>query len=129
MGRVYFNVNFLHFQLPKKSKIGYPNFALHQLISLHYISCYLNSNMDTTLEARTKICTLYQYSSKLRREVARIVGVSQRTVSNIIKLGTERETLHAKRKGKCGRKARANSQVVKMIVEGSVNDLRQLGLG
>ena len=81
--------------------------------------------MDTTLEARTKISTLHQYTSKSQREIARIVGVSQKTVSNIIKLGTESETLHAKRKGRCGRKAKATPQVVKMIVEGSVNDPRK----
>jgi transposase len=81
--------------------------------------------MDISLEARTKICTLHEHTSKSQREIARIVGVSQRAISNIIKLGKEADTLHPECKARCGRKAKSSPEVARMIIEESVNDPRK----
>ena len=60
--------------------------------------------MDVTPRKRTKIFTLFEHSEKSQGEIATIVGVSQRSVSRIIKQGVTTGSLSPKRKGNCGRK-------------------------
>ena len=45
--------------------------------------------MDTTPRKRTKILTLYEHATKIQSEIAKIMGVNQSTVSQILKQARE----------------------------------------
>ena len=81
--------------------------------------------MDIPLHKRTKIVTLSEYTNISQRNIATIVGVSQKSVSNIIELGNEPEGLQTRRKGNCGRKAKATPQAIQILVTESERDPRK----
>ena len=70
--------------------------------------------MDIDRTTRTKIKTLHQYTNKSQREISRIVGVSQSSVDRIIK-----NDIGSKRKGRCGRKAKASPEAIQMLIRES----------
>ena len=75
--------------------------------------------MDINLPTRTKILTLHQYTNKSKREISRIVGVSKDSVCRIINKGVALENLESKRKGRCGRKAKASPEAMQMLISES----------
>lgn len=75
--------------------------------------------MDITTNTRTKVITLNEHTSKSQSQIARIVGVSQPSVSRIIQKERESGTLTTERKGRCGRKAKMTPQAVQMLVTDS----------
>ncbi len=81
--------------------------------------------MDISLTRRTKIFTLHQYTDKSQTEIARIVGVSQPSVSRIIQQGNDFDTLSTKRKGRCGPKFKATPPAVQKLVMESEKDSRK----
>lgn len=71
------------------------------------------------IPTRTKIWTLREYTNKSQREISRIVGVSQSSVCRILGRGNVVGSLEPKRKGHCGRKAKANPDAMQMLISAS----------
>lgn len=80
--------------------------------------------MDISPRRRTKIFTLFEHVHKSQREIAGIVGVSQKSVSRIINRGLG-GSLSPLRKGKCGRKKKTNARDDKYLLRQSKLDPRK----
>jgi len=66
--------------------------------------------MDITPRKRAKIVTLHEHTGMSQRKIAETVGVSQGSVSSILKQKKETRNVEIKRKGKCGRKRKTSKR-------------------
>jgi transposase len=84
--------------------------------------------MDVTPRKRSKIVTLSDYCGKNQREIAKICGVSQGTVCNILKCFRETGTLSPRRRGRCGRKRVTNVRDDRFLLQQSYRDPKKTSL-
>ena len=77
------------------------------------------------MKKRTEILTLHQHCSKTQREIVKLVGVSQASVSRIVKKGSERGSLSLKRKGNCDRKRKTSHRDDTLLICKSKQDSRK----
>ena len=81
--------------------------------------------MDISPSKRNKILTLYQHCSKTQREIAKLVGVSQASVSRIVRKGSEFGSLSPNRKGRCGRKRKTSPRDEAVLIRESKKNPRK----
>lgn len=73
--------------------------------------------MDTSPQLRTKILTLYHFTSLSQRKIAAEVGVNQSTVCRIIAHQKKSGSLTPARKGKCGRKTKITPREERLLIQ------------
>ena len=78
--------------------------------------------MDINLSKKIKIITLFQHTNKSKKEISTIVGVSRRSVYNIIKQWGTSGNVESKRKGRCGRKCKAGPEAMQMLIKDRQNN-------
>ena len=76
---------------------------------------------DITPKKRSRIVTLAKHTKYTQRDMASIVGVSQKSVSRIIKQQAETGSVTPKRKGKCGRKWKTTRDDAFLIRNGKLD--------
>lgn len=81
--------------------------------------------MDVTPKRRTKIITLSQHANKSQREIAKLCGVSQGTVSNILKIYKHTGSVSSLRKGRCGSKRKTTLRDDRFLLSQSRKDPRK----
>lgn len=72
--------------------------------------------MDFSDEIKTKVITLSEHTTKTQREIAAVVGVSQKSVSRILTRYREEGNANSRRKN-CGRKRKATSRMIRRAIE------------
>ena len=81
--------------------------------------------MDASPRKRASILTLRENTEKTYREISKIVGVSISTISRIMKMKKETDSVAPKRKGKCGRKRKTTPKDDAYLIRKSVKDPRK----
>ena len=75
--------------------------------------------MDINLSTREKIIALHRWTNKSKKEISNIVKVSRMSVYRIIRKWDDSENLESRRKGRCGRKAKAGPEAMQMLIRES----------
>ncbi len=81
--------------------------------------------MDVPIETRSKVAALYQYTCMSQNDIAQLVGISQPSVSRIIKYKRQSGNLCTHRKNVCGRKGLASQEAVKLLIQESIKNPRK----
>lgn len=76
--------------------------------------------MNATAEQRQRIIALALHSSKSQAEIAKDIGVSQPTVSRIIRRHHQTGSVEPQRKGRCGRKRKTTPRDDKKLLRKSL---------
>lgn len=80
---------------------------------------------DITPKKRSRIISLAEHTEYTQRNIASLVGVSQKSVSRIIKQNEETGSFTPKRKGRCGRKRKTTPRDDAVIIRNSKLDPRK----
>ena len=88
-------------------------------------SSWIITKMDISVSKRTKILTLHQYCSMTQREIAKLVGVSQASVSCIVRKGSKFGSLSPNRKGRCDRKRKTSPRYEAVLIRESKKNPRK----
>ena len=80
--------------------------------------------MDISPSKRTKILTLHPHCSKIQWEIAKLIGVSQASVSRIVRKGSEFGS-SPNRKGRCGRKRQTSPRDEAVLIRESKKNPRK----
>lgn len=76
--------------------------------------------MDITPKKRSKIVTLALFCQKSQRDIAKTCKVSQKTVSNVIRLYKSTGSVSPRRLGKCGRKRKTTRRDDRRLLQESI---------
>lgn len=75
--------------------------------------------MGISIEVRSKVIALSQYTSKTQRQIAEACGISLGSVNNIIKLNRESGSVLPQRAEKCGRKRKTTKKEDMLLIRNS----------
>ena len=74
---------------------------------------------DIPFNIREQVVLLNQHTSKSQREIAADLGITQKSVSNILRLHASKGTVETSRSGHCGRKQILSEKDKRLLVRES----------